>query len=96
MGISVNPGATASRLGPQKGYPVIINGYETTISLTEDQALERGLIPAAPAPASQPLPAGEVEVTKAAPQPANKARRPSNKSAGGTDDGTGSASTAGI
>lgn len=58
--------------GPVKRYNVVINGVETTLQLTEEDAKARGLTSEEkPAPAK-----------KAAKAPANKARSASNKGNG--------------
>ena len=62
-----------------KRYAVVINGINTTLLLSDEDARARGLHSAAPKPAADsPAPAK-------ARTPANKARRPANKSAAAAD-----------
>lgn len=59
-----------------KRYDVIINGFPTTLLLSDADAAARGLLAAAPAaePADKP-------VAAKAKTPANKSRKPANKRA---------------
>ncbi|AEL19935.1 hypothetical protein SEA_TAPIOCA_7 [Mycobacterium phage Tapioca] len=58
------------RGGAVKLYNVVINGVETTLQLTDEDAAARGLLAAEPAPATK------------AKAPANKAKTPANKANG--------------
>lgn len=59
-----------------KRYDVIINGVQTTLLLSDEDAAARGLVHT-PAPA----PAPKAEVPTKAKTPANKSRKPANKRA---------------
>lgn len=56
-----------------KRYDVTINGVQTTLLLSDEDAAARGLVAAAPAP--------KAEVPTKAKTPANKSRKPANKRA---------------
>lgn len=58
-------------------YDVIVNGTATTLLLSDADAAKRGL--------TKPAPAVEVEV-KEAKAPANKSRKPANKSTAVADE----------
>lgn len=63
-----------------KRYDVIINGFPTTLLLSDADAAARGLLAATPAAAPAAAPADKPVAAKAK-TPANKSRKPANKRA---------------